>query len=153
MVLRYLASDAGLTKNENTAPKTETKQSKTKRRRGLICLLLLAYLIVANTGYNFWVAEENTPIWKILTANVIYDLWTERKNTVTEAGVVVGILYSTENPSALINREVVYEGDTTNDIRVVKIHRTKVEFEKNGKRWTQKVLANPNHSWKQKDTL
>jgi len=153
MVLRYLASGTGLTKNETTAPKTETKQSKTKRRRGLICLLLLGYLIVANTGYNFWVAEENTPIWKILTANVIYDLWTARKNTSTEPGVVIGILYSIESPAALINREVVYEGDITNDVKVVKIHRTKVEFKKNGKIWTQKVLANPNHAWKQQNTL
>ena len=153
MVLRYLASDAGLTKNETTADKTETEPKKTKKRRGLICLLLLAYLIVANTGYNFWVAEENTPIWKILTANVIYDLWTARKNTITEAGSVIGILYSTENPSALINREVVYEGDTTNGVKVVKIHRTKVEFEKDGRKWTQKVLANPNHAWEQQENL
>jgi len=174
MVLRYLAPDAGSGKNETTAkPATKNTMldvveavdglydtsSKTKtKRRTLICLLLLGYLIVANTGYNLWAAEENTPIWKILTANVIYDLWTKntstaRKNTSTEPGVVIGILYSIESPAALINREVVYEGDITNDVKVVKIDRTKVEFEKNGKIWTQKVLANPNHAWKQQNTL
>jgi len=171
MVLRYLAPDAGSVKNETTAkPATKNTMldvveavdglydtsSKTKRR-ALICLLLLGYLIVANTGYNLWAAEENTPTWEILTANVIYDLWTARKtarkNASTEPGVVVGILYSIENPAALINREVVYEGDITNDVKVVKIDKTKVHFEKNGKIWTQKVLANPNHAWKQQNTL
>lgn len=154
MVLRYLMADAGLAKSEITEGKTETKQAKTKKRkRGLICLLLLAYLIVANTGYNFWVAEENTPVWKLLTASVVYDLWTAKKNTVTKPGVVAGILYSSEDSCALVNREIVYEGETTNGVKVVKIHRTAVEFEKGGMRWTQKVLANPNHAWKQQDSL
>ena len=147
MVLRYMLSDFGLARREITERKTETKQIKTKRR-GLICLLLLAYLIAANTAYNLWVAEKNTPAWELLTASVIYDLWTPRKNTATKDGAVAGILYSKENPCALINRELVYEGDITNGVKVVKIDRQKVEFEKNGQRWTQKVLANPNSTWK-----
>ena len=147
MVLQYMLSDPGLAKPEITERKTEAKQIRTKRR-GLICLLLLAYMVVGNMAYNLWVAEENTPVWKLFTASVVYDLWTPRKNTTTKAGAVTGILYSKENPCALINRKLVYEGDTTNGVKVVKIDRCKVEFEKNGKRWTQTVLANPNSAWK-----
>lgn len=147
MVLQYILSDPGLAKPEITERKTEAKQMRTKRR-ALICLLLLAYMIVANTGYNLWVAEANTPVWELLTASVVYDLWTPGKNTTTEAGAVMGILYSKENPCALINHKLVYEGETTNGIKVIKIDRRKVEFEKNGKRWTQTVLTNPNPTWK-----
>lgn len=147
MVLQYMLSDPGLAKREITERKTEAKQMRTKRR-GLICLLLLAYMIMANTGYNLWVAEENTPAWKLLTASIVYDLWTPRKNTTTKPGAVVGILYSKENPCALINHKLVYEGETTNGVKVVKIDKHKVEFEKNSERWTQKVSANPNSAWK-----
>lgn len=147
MVLQYMLSNPGLAKREITERKTKAKQTRTKRKV-LICLLLLAYLVVGNMAYNLWVAEENTPVWKLLTASIVYDLWTPGKNTTTKAGAVTGILYSKENPCALINHKLVYEGQTTNGIKVVKIDRHKVEFEKNGKRWTQTVLADPNSTWK-----
>jgi hypothetical protein len=60
----------------------------------------------------------------------------------------VGILYSEEKPCALINLELVYEGDVRNGIKIVKIDKNEVEFERNGERWTQKVLDNPNPVWK-----
>jgi CheY-like chemotaxis protein len=119
-----------------------------EQRRMLICLLLLMYLIVANAGYNLWVAKEGTPVWKFFVADVIHDLWTTRKITATKVGTVVGILYGKENPCALINCELVYEGDTTNGIKIIRIDKHEVEFENNGERWTQKVLANPNPAWK-----
>ena len=147
MVLQYMLSDPALANRETTERKTKAKQIRTKRR-ALICLLLLAYMIVANIGYNLWVKGKSTPVRKLLTANVIRDLWTTRKNTATKAGTVVGILHSEENSCALINRELVHEGDITNGIKVVRIDKRKVEFEKNGERWTQKVLANPNPAWK-----
>jgi hypothetical protein len=127
---------------------TEDNQQRRTKRRMLICLLLLMYLIVANTAYNLWVAKEGTPVWKFCVANVIQDLWATRKITATKAGTVVGILYSKEKACALINHEVVCEGDITNGVKVVRIDKHKVEFEKDGERWTQKVLANPNSAWK-----
>jgi hypothetical protein len=108
----------------------------------------LAYIIVANIGYNLWAKGESTPVRKLLTASIIHDLWTTRKNTATKVGTVVGILYSKENSCVLINHELVHEGDITNGVKVVKIDRREVEFEKNGQRWTQKALANPNPAWK-----
>jgi hypothetical protein len=69
--------------------------------------------------------------------------------TTSRQGVVTGILYPVENPSALIEGDLVKEGDTLRGITVVKIHRTEVEFEKNGKRWKQRVGERPNPAWKE----
>jgi hypothetical protein len=142
-----MLSDAGLANRGTPEHKTEAKQIKTKRR-AIICLLLLAYIIVANIGYNLWTEGESIPVWKLLTADIIRDLWTTRKITATQDGTIVGILYSEENSCVLINRELVYEGDISNGVKVVKIDRCEVEFERNGKKWTQKVLDNPNPAWK-----
>ena len=147
MVLQYMMSNPGLANRETTERKTKAKPMRTKQRVR-ICFLLLAYMIVANTGYNLWVAEKNTPVWKLFTASVIYDLWTPRKSTPTKVGIVVGILHSEGNSCALINSELVHEGDITNGVKVVKIDRHEVKFERNSERWTQKVLANPNSAWK-----
>jgi hypothetical protein len=153
MDLQYMLLDPDWEKHqaaEREAEEREMKadQQRRTKRRMLICLLLLMYLIVANTAYNLWVAKKGTPVWKFCVANVIQDLWATRKITVTKAGTVVGILYSKEKACALINHEVVCEGDITNGVKVVRIDKHKVEFEKDGERWTQKVLANPNSAWK-----
>jgi hypothetical protein len=152
MVLQYMLSDIGFPNrgtvmSETLARKAKSKQARTKRR-ALICFLLLAYIIVANIGYNLWAKEEGTPIWKLLSVNVIRDLWTTKKSAVMENGTVMGILHSKGNSWALINHELVQEGDITNGVRIVKINKHTVEFEKNSERWTQRVQANPNFAWK-----
>lgn len=53
--------------------------------------------------------------------------------------IVRGILYSEDNPSAVIGRRIVYEGDEVSGATIVKINEDSVEFEMNGKRWRQKV--------------
>ncbi len=57
--------------------------------------------------------------------------------------LVTAIIYSEDKPSAVIGNQIVHEGDTLRGINVVKIYKDKVEFEKNGKRWTQAVENNP----------
>ena len=52
---------------------------------------------------------------------------------------VRGIVYSEDNPSAVVSNEIVHEGDEIAGATVVKIHKDRVEFEMNGKTWTQKV--------------
>ena len=53
--------------------------------------------------------------------------------------IVKGILYSEDNPSAVIGNQIVHEGETVRGVSVIKISKDSVEFEMNGKRWTQKV--------------
>lgn len=57
--------------------------------------------------------------------------------------VVKGILYSPENPSALVFDQIVREGDKILGATVVKINEDSVEFEKDGKKWNQKVQKYP----------
>ncbi len=50
---------------------------------------------------------------------------------------ITGIIYSEDRPAAIIGSRIVHEGDTTHGIKIFKIHKDKVEFEANGKRWIQ----------------
>ena len=52
---------------------------------------------------------------------------------------VSGIAYSKNHALAFINDKMISEGGVIDGITVFKIHEDTVEFEKNGKRWTQKV--------------
>lgn len=63
---------------------------------------------------------------------------------VTEPGqtgdfAVKGIIYSEDNPSAIIGIEIVHVGSKINGATVTKINKDSVEFEMNGKKWTQNV--------------
>lgn len=49
------------------------------------------------------------------------------------------ILYSEDNPSALIGDKILKEGDTIDGVKVVKINKDSVEFEKDGQQWTQRM--------------
>ena len=53
--------------------------------------------------------------------------------------IVKGIVYSKNNPSAVIGNQIVHEGEKVFGATVVKINKDSVELEMNGKRWTQKV--------------
>ena len=54
-------------------------------------------------------------------------------------GVVGGILYDKDNPSAIIDGKILKEGDTIHGAKVIKIYEDKVEFEKNTRKWMQKA--------------
>jgi len=62
-------------------------------------------------------------------------------------GVITGIVYAEENPSAIIDSQIVHEGDSIHNVTVVKIHRDKIEFEKNDKKRKQKVQETPKAFW------
>jgi type II secretory pathway component PulC len=50
-----------------------------------------------------------------------------------------GILYSEDNSSALIGETIVREGDIIDGVKVVKINKDTVEFERDGEKWTQRT--------------
>lgn len=97
-------------------------------------------------------------IWLLVQVVVIggmvsYYFWTTSKRPGTCAssadrhGLITGILCVEEKPSAVIDGEVVHEGETIHGVKVVKIYRDKVEFEKNSKRWTQQPREEPSSAW------
>ncbi len=56
--------------------------------------------------------------------------------------IVTSILYDKENPSArsaTISNQIVYEGEKVMGATVIKINSNSVEFELNGRKWTQRV--------------
>jgi CheY-like chemotaxis protein len=124
-----------------------------EQHRILTCLFLLMYLVMANSCYNLWVGKTDAPAWKLFTADVIHDLWTTREVIKPQAGTIVGILSGKGKPCALISVELVHEGDVRNGVKVVRIDKDEIEFEKDGRRWTQKVLADPNPAWKTPKSL
>ena len=53
--------------------------------------------------------------------------------------IVKGIIYSEDNPSAVVGDQIVHQGDKVLGVVIIKINEDNVEFEVNGKKWTQKV--------------
>jgi hypothetical protein len=75
-----------------------------------------------------------------------------KKNIVTTKpkptyGVVSGILYDKDNPSAIIDGKILKEGNTIHGVKVIKIYEDKVEFEKNSRKWTQKAGEKADTFW------
>ena len=62
-------------------------------------------------------------------------------------GMITGIIYSENSPSALLNSQIIHEGDIIQGIKVVKIRKGAVEFEKDGKKWTQGLGGTPAPYW------
>jgi len=62
-------------------------------------------------------------------------------------GIVTGIVYSSDKPSATVRTNwgvrVVYEGDIINGVTIIKIERGSVHFEANGKEWSQRTGETP----------
>jgi hypothetical protein len=65
----------------------------------------------------------------------------EETTNETETGIinVRDIVYSKDKPSAVVGTHIVYVGDKINDVTIVRIERDSVEFEKDGKRWVEKI--------------
>ena len=53
--------------------------------------------------------------------------------------IVKGIVYSEDRPSAVVGNQIVHQGDKISGVTVVKINKNNVEFEMDGKKWTQEV--------------
>jgi hypothetical protein len=62
-------------------------------------------------------------------------------------GLVRGIVYSADSGSALVDDTIVRAGCTIDGVKVVRVHAGGVDFEKDGRRWTQKVSETPNPLW------
>jgi hypothetical protein len=62
--------------------------------------------------------------------------------------VVTGILYSDDNPAALLNGKIIHVGDEFEDeIKITAITTDSVKFEKDDKTWSQAVGQKPHKNW------
>ena len=90
-----------------------------------VFLLSLAVVIVVGIAYRFWPNVES--------------LWQTAKGAVApnEDVPLTGILYTQDKPLALVGGQIAGEGDMAGGVKVLKIHKDSVEFERSGKRWVQ----------------
>jgi thioredoxin 1 len=88
----------------------------------------------------------------VIVAGIVYHFWPAIKGALatTKAAVVAnnevsltGIFYTENDPDpiAMINGYVAHEEDIIKGVKVLKIHKDKVEFEKDGRRWSQTMPA------------
>lgn len=94
-----------------------------------VLLLGAAVVIVAGIVYHFWPAIKSLP--GLTKAAVLFN------NDVS----LTGIFYTEDNPAAVVDGKIVHEDDVIGDVRVLKIHKHKVEFERSGRRWSQSMPA------------
>jgi len=63
-------------------------------------------------------------------------------------GTVTGIVYSPDKALAVVDGVILHPGDTIEGIYVSRIHKDRVEFEKDGNRWEQTVGQAAKDFWK-----
>ena len=138
MVLRYMVSDTDLRKGELRPPEMEVEQPvrevaqpkrsipSSQKKVKLKLFFLMVIVILGMVVYYLWTADLISPILESLPINK------GLAKTPFEQGWLTLIVYSEENASAMVSNKIVHEGDMINGYKVVKIHRDKVEFEKNG---------------------
>ena len=157
MVLRYMVADTDLVKSpeaepqDQSPPAKKTKPSPPKKTgpspikknapapmsRLKLSLLVLANVALLAYAYNRWAPESfwrpgkgSAGSGKSISALGFF---------ATSKVKVTGIMHYDENPAALVSGRVVYEGDVVEGCKVIKIHEDKVEFQKNGSRFTKKI--------------
>ena len=62
-------------------------------------------------------------------------------------GVVTAILYCEDEPTVLIEDQILHEGDTIHEVTVLDIGSEKVQFSKQGDKWEQKVQEPAKPEW------
>lgn len=82
-----------------------------------------------------------------LAAAIVGALAYFHKSANTQRGVIKGIVYNGVDSSVMIDNLILQEGDIIYGITIEKIHPKKVEFQKNGNCWTQKIGENPDTDW------
>jgi thiol-disulfide isomerase/thioredoxin len=89
---------------------------------------LAIIVLLAGTVYLFWPSIKGC------------DLMEKAAKLVSGGVSLTGIAYA-ENaaPMAIVNGQVVHEGEMVGEVKVVKIHKDGVEFETAKKKWTQNM--------------
>ncbi|MBN2019991.1 MAG: hypothetical protein JW749_07190 [Sedimentisphaerales bacterium] len=62
-------------------------------------------------------------------------------------GVVTAILYCEDEPTVLIEDQVLHEGDSIHDVKILDIGADKVQFGKNNEQWEQRVQEPAKAEW------
>jgi len=98
----------------------------------------------------------------VLALTITYNIYTKKQFALCQSssgtqkeqeppkpdyGRVTGIIYSEDELTAVVDTNIVYEGDIIHNIKVNTINKHSVEFECNGEKWIQKVQQEPDLRW------
>ncbi len=86
-------------------------------------------------------------LFTVAVVIVVASVYTLRGNF-RQKGIITGILYVDEDSTILIDGQILRNGDTLYGVKVIKIYRKKVKFDKNGTQWEQRIRERPNPAWK-----
>lgn len=100
-------------------------------------------LIVVGAGYYLYIGKGLSSMDGLLGK----EKEQAKQQTPPAIGWVNGILYSDKKASVVIDKDIVCEGQTVHGVKVVKVHKDKVQFEKQGKTWEQTLKEEPNMYW------
>lgn len=105
--------------------------------------ILVAFVVVASGAWAVLFRTNLMPKQRTAVSNFIEDLL-----AASGKGRIRGIVSSEGSFTALIDGQAVREGESIYGVTVVKILPDEVEFEKNGRRWTQGLNATPTRQWR-----
>jgi hypothetical protein len=127
--LRQPEMEAEQPRRRAVQPAREVAQPKRNRpsskKSVKLRLFLMVIVILGIAVYYLWTAD--------LTSSDLESLPTNKEVVVTS------IVHSEQDASAVVSDRIVYEGDMIDGYKVVKIHRDKVDFEKDGESYTKHV--------------
>ena len=118
--------------NQNLDNIPESPKSTVKKNnKSLVyaAILILAFVIVAGVAYHFWPKIKGLPAM------------TKAAVTFNKDVSLTGIFYTKNDPDpmAIVNGEMVHEQDMIGDVKILKIHKDKVDFERDGRTWSQSM--------------
>jgi hypothetical protein len=131
--------DIGVRLSQGIQPALDIRLEKEKKSNNSLLWWVVASgvcaAIAAGIGYYFLARAKGKDV--VSPKEVVVSL----KEVVDSPRKVAlkGILYSEDNPSVIIGSKIVKEGDIIDGVKVVKISKNTVEFEKDGEKWTQRT--------------
>ncbi len=128
--------------NKTSAERLAIALSRMTKRKNDILADLEWQTIKLERQKNYALTAGLAKLEKRLQANL---QTTETKKT---TGIIAGIIYTSDDPIAIIDGTVVRETEAINGAKVVKIYKDRVEFEKNGRTWTQQIREAQKNNWK-----
>jgi len=107
----------------------EPVKIKKQLRFSYVLILGIAIVFAGCVIYNFFPSLKG--LWSTAAAKTV--------RVIKREVPLTGIFYVEGNAAAIVDGKVVKEGDVVDGVRIVKIHRHEVEFQKSDRKWTQKM--------------
>lgn len=114
-------------RRENNSKMQIQAVKKTRKSSLHVLLLVFVVVIVASIIYYFWPTVKGLGVTAKVSALIHKDV------------SLTGIFYSEDDPIAIVNGKIVHEEDVVGDVKVLKIHKDKVELERAGRKWSQNM--------------